>query len=80
MRSNPCNHDFGVLTPKSYNMKGYAINEKCLQALEKTVDIQSGMLADALDIEESNVLRAVNEDGISVNSWRKVSAIRIFRV
>ena len=62
MRSNPCNHDFGVLTPKSYNMKGYAINEKCLQALEKTVDIQSGMLADALDIEESNVLRAVNED------------------
>ena len=37
-------------------------------------------LADALDIEESNVLRAVNEDGISVYSWRKVSAIRIFRV
>ena len=37
-------------------MKGYAINEKCLQALEKTVDIQSGMLADALDIEEANVL------------------------
>ena len=65
---------------KQYNMKGYAINEKCLQALEKTVDIQSGMFADALDIEESNVLRAVNEDGISVNSWRKVSVIRIFRV
>ena len=80
MRSNPCNHDFGVLTPKSYNMKGYAINEKCLQALEKTVDIQSGMLADALDIEESNVLRAVNEDGISVDSRRTVSAIVIFRV
>ena len=80
MRSNPCNHDFGVLTPKSYNMKGYAINEKCLQALEKTVDIRSGMLADALDIEESNVLRAVNEDGISVDSRRTVSAIVIFRV
>ena len=42
-------------------MKGYAINEKRLQALEKTVDIQSRMLADALDIEESDVLRAVNE-------------------
>ena len=53
---------------KQYIMKGYAINERRLQALEKTVDIQSGMLADALDIEESNVLRAVNEDGISVNS------------
>ena len=46
---------------KQYIMKGYAINEKRLQALEKTVDIQSRMLADALDIEESDVLRAVNE-------------------
>lgn len=42
-------------------MKGYAINEKRLQALEKTVDIQSRMLAGALDIEEKDVLRAVNE-------------------
>lgn len=32
-----------------------------LQALKKTVDIQSRMLADALDIEEKDVLRAVNE-------------------
>ena len=46
---------------KQYIMKGYAINEKRLQALEKTVDIQSRMLADALDIEENDVLRAVNE-------------------
>lgn len=46
---------------KQYIMKGYAINEKRLQALEKTVDIQSIMLADALDIEENDVLRAVNE-------------------
>ena len=30
----------------------YAINEKRLQALEKIIDIQSRMLADALDIEE----------------------------
>ena len=37
---------------KQYIMKGYAINERRLQALEKTVDIQSRMLADALDIEE----------------------------
>ena len=36
-------------------------NEKRLQALKKTVDIQSRMLADALDIEEKDVLRAVNE-------------------
>ena len=46
---------------KQYIMKGYAINEKRLKALQKTVDIQSRMLADALDIEETDVLRAVNE-------------------
>ena len=41
--------------------KAYAINEKRLEALEKTIDIQTRMLADVLDIEESDVLRAVNE-------------------
>ena len=46
---------------KQYIMQGYAINEKRLQALEKTVDIQTRMLADALNIEERDVLRAVNE-------------------
>ena len=34
---------------KQFILKGYAINEKRLQALEKTVDIQTRMLADALD-------------------------------
>ena len=48
-----------VLT--QYIIQGYAINEKRLQALEKTVDIQTRMLAGALDINESEVLRAVNE-------------------
>ena len=46
---------------KKYIIDGYAINEKRLQALEKTVDIQTRMIADALDIEEADVLRAVNE-------------------
>ena len=46
---------------KQFILQGYAINEKRLQALKKTVDIQSRMLADALDIEEKDVLRAVNE-------------------
>ena len=46
---------------KQFILKGYVINEKRLQALKKTVDIQTRMLADALDIEESDVLRAVNE-------------------
>ena len=46
---------------KQYIIQGYAINEKRLQALEKTVDIQTRMLAGALDINEYDVLRAVNE-------------------
>ena len=49
----------GVL--KQYVIKGYAINEKRLQALEKTVEIQTKMLADALDVEESDILLAVNQ-------------------
>ena len=46
---------------KKYIMDGYAINEKRLSALEKTVDIQTRMLADALDVEESDILRAVSQ-------------------
>ena len=46
---------------KQFIVKGYAINEKRLQALKKTVDIQTRMLADALDIEEKDMLRTVNE-------------------
>ena len=46
---------------KQFILKGYAINEKRLQALEKTVDLQTKMLAGVLDIEEQDVLRAVNE-------------------
>ena len=46
---------------KQYVIKGYAINEKRLEALEKTVEIQTKMLADALDVEESDILQAVNQ-------------------
>lgn len=45
---------------KQYIVNGYAINEKRLQALERTVDIQTKMLASTLDIEESDVLKAVS--------------------
>ena len=45
---------------KQYMVDGYAINEKRLNALQKTVDIQTRMLADALNVEEKDVLRAVN--------------------
>jgi len=45
---------------KQYIMKGYAINEKRLEALNKTVEIQSKIIANTLEIEEAEVLRAVN--------------------
>lgn len=48
----------GVL--KRYIIQGYAINEKRMEALKKTVDIQTKMLASVLDVEMRDVLRAVN--------------------
>ena len=45
---------------KQYMIDGYAINEKRLHALQKTVNIQTRMLANALNVEEKDVLRAVN--------------------
>ena len=48
----------GVL--KRYIIQGYAINEKRMEAFEKTVDIQTKMLASVLDVEMRDVLRAVN--------------------
>ena len=44
---------------KKYVIQGYAINEKRLQALERTVDIQTKMLAGTLEVEESDILKAV---------------------
>ena len=38
---------------KKYVIQGYAINEKRLQALERTVDIQTKMLASTLEVEAS---------------------------
>ena len=46
---------------KKYILDGYAINDRRLQALEKTVEIQTKMLANSLDVEQQDVLRAVNQ-------------------
>ncbi len=46
---------------KDYLIKGYAINEKRLLALEKTISIQTKMLSSVLNIEEKELLRAINE-------------------
>ena len=41
-------------------MKGYAINKKRLEILNKTIAIQFKMLASALDIEEKEVLNVID--------------------
>ena len=48
---------------KQYVIQGYAINEKRLQALERTIDIQTKMLASKLDVEESDVFGVEKEKG-----------------
>ena len=45
---------------KQYIIQGYAINEKRLEALQRTVSIQTKMLASTLEVEEIDVLKAVN--------------------
>lgn len=45
---------------KDYIIKGYAINNKRLEALQKTVEIQAKMLATAIEGDSDEVLKAVN--------------------
>lgn len=46
---------------KDYMLKGYAINEKRLESLNKTIEIQSKMLASALELEGEDVYKVVSE-------------------
>ena len=45
---------------RDYMVKGYAINQKQLTHLNKTIEIQSKMLAAAIDSDSSEVLKVVN--------------------
>ena len=45
---------------KDYIIKGYAINDKRLEALQKTVEIQAKMLTTAIEGDSDEVLKAVN--------------------
>ena len=44
---------------KDYMIKGYSINQKRLYALNKTIEIQSRMLASSLDIDAKEVLNVI---------------------
>lgn len=46
---------------RNYLQQGYVINEKRLQALKKTVEIESRIIAGMADIDAGDVLRVVNE-------------------
>lgn len=44
---------------KDYMIKGYAINQKRLEALNRTIEIQSKMIASALELDEREVLNVI---------------------
>ena len=46
---------------KDYMLKGYAINEKRLESLNKTIEIQSRIIASALELETEDVYKVVSE-------------------
>ncbi len=46
---------------KQYMLDGYSINDKRLEALQKTVEIQSRMISSILEIDGEDVLRAVTQ-------------------
>ena len=46
---------------KQYMLEGYAVNNKRLAALEKTVEIQSKMLSSVLEVDGNEVLQAVSQ-------------------
>ena len=46
---------------EDYLIKGYAVNEKRLEALNKTIDIQNRMLAYSLNIDKEEISRVINE-------------------
>ena len=46
---------------KDYIVQGYALNEKRLQAMQKTIEIQTKMLANTMDVDQKEILRAVSQ-------------------
>ena len=45
---------------KEYLIQGYAVNQKRIEALNKTIDIQNKMLSYALDIDKAELLKVIN--------------------
>ena len=45
---------------KDFLIKGYAVNEKRLEALNKTIDIQTRMLSYALDVDKDELFKVID--------------------
>ena len=45
---------------KEYLVQGYAINQKRLEALNKTIDIQTRMLSYSLNIDKEELSKVIN--------------------
>ena len=45
---------------KEYLIQGYAVNQKRIEALNKTIDIQNKMLSYALDIDKAELLKVID--------------------
>ena len=58
---------------KDYMIKGYAVNQKRLEALDRTVKIQSRIIASTLELDEKEVLNVVETyaDALSMHSPEK---------
>ena len=52
-------HKWATSILKDYMIKGYAINQKRLEALDRTVKIQSRIIASTLELDEKEVLKVV---------------------
>ena len=54
---------------KDYMIKGYAVNQKRLEALDRTVKIQSRIIASTLELDEKEVLNVVETyaDALTMN-------------
>ena len=46
---------------KDYLLQGYAVNQKRLNALNKTIELQSKIISSTLELESDEVIKAVNQ-------------------
>lgn len=46
---------------KQYLIEGYAVNQKRLNALNKTIELQSKIISSTLELDSNEIIKAVNQ-------------------